>query len=62
MQTSIYDLLGAKKDAATIEWTEEAQQAFENTKRSLTQTALLAYPRANVELDLFTDASDSAGI
>jgi len=58
MQALIHDLLGAKKGAAAINWTEEAQQAFENTKQSLTQTTLLAHPRANTELALFTDASD----
>jgi len=58
MQAPIHNLLGAKKGAAAIIWTEEAQQAFENTKQSLTQTTLLAHPRANAELALFTDASD----
>jgi len=56
MQAPIHNLLGAKKGAATIDWTEEAQQAFENTKQSLTQATLLAHPRANAAL--FTDASD----
>jgi len=58
IQAPIHDLLGAKKGAAIINWTEEAQQIFRNIKQSLTQTALLAHPRANTELALFTDASD----
>jgi len=37
---------------------KEAQQAFENSKQSLIETALLAHPRAHAELALFTDASD----
>jgi len=57
MQAPIHDL-GAKKSAAVIEWTEEAQRVFENTKRNLAQTTLLAHPRAHAELALFTDASD----
>jgi len=58
MQAPIHDLIGTKKGAAAINWTNKAQQAFENTKQNLTQTTLLAHPRANAELALFTDASD----
>jgi len=57
-QAPIHNLLGAKKGATAINWTDEARQAFENTKQSLTQTTLLAHPRANAKLALFTDASD----
>jgi len=58
MQAPMHDLLGAKKGATIIQWTKEAQQTFESTKNSLTQTAILAHPKTYPELALFTDASD----
>jgi len=58
IQAPMHDLLGAKKGATIIQWTNEAQQAFENTRSSLTQTAILAHPKTYAELALFTDASD----
>jgi len=58
MQAPMHDLLGAKKGATVIQWTKEAQQAFENTRSSLAQTAILAHPKTHTELALFTDASD----
>jgi len=39
MQAPMHNLLGAKKGATIIQWTKEAQHAFENTRNSLTQTA-----------------------
>jgi len=63
MQAPIHDLLEVKKGATAINWTEEAQHAFENTKCSLAETALLTHPRAHAELALFTNALDhSIGI
>ncbi|XP_011688456.1 PREDICTED: uncharacterized protein LOC105450360 [Wasmannia auropunctata] len=57
-QALLHDLLGSKKGATVLEWTAETKQAFEDTKNSLAQTALLAHPKAHTELALFTDASD----
>lgn len=49
-----------KKDKTPIIWTPEAVEAFETTKKSIAQAALLAHPHPDAELALVTDASDFA--
>jgi len=58
MQAPIHDLLGVKKGATAINWTKETLHAFEKTKQSLAQIALVAHPRAHAKLALFTNAYD----
>lgn len=45
---------------ATFSWTPECQKAFENLKEALTTTPVLAYPQAEGQYVLDTDASDKA--
>ncbi|UYV85023.1 hypothetical protein LAZ67_X004325 [Cordylochernes scorpioides] len=54
-------LRGAKKkDRSEIKWAEEAEVQFEQCKQALANTALLAYPDAELPISLCTDASDRA--
>ncbi|KAL6260781.1 hypothetical protein P5V15_008306 [Pogonomyrmex californicus] len=56
MQASLNDLLHDNiKGKQLIVWTS---QAFEKTRKSLASAALLAYPKGNAKLALFTDTSD----
>lgn len=48
-----------KRDKTAIQWTEEANQAFEKCKRSIENAALLAHPHHSVPLALMCDASNS---
>jgi len=41
-----------------VEWSPKAQKAFDASRESLVKTALLAHPRGNVKIALFTDTSD----
>jgi len=45
------------KGKTLVTWTPQARQAFESSKKSLAEATLLAHPRLNAELALFTDAS-----
>lgn len=47
-----------KAHKAPVKWTAMAQRAFEESKESLAQAALLAHPRVNAELAVFADASE----
>lgn len=49
-----------KNDKTPIIWTPETTRAFQDTKDSISNTALLAHPSPNAELSLTTDASDYA--
>lgn len=49
-----------KNDNRVLVWTEESAQAFEDCKKQLANAALLAHPKLDAELALFTDASDFA--
>jgi hypothetical protein len=49
-------LKGAPKK---IQWTEEMQQAFEDSKKAVANTSRLVHPEANAEISLATDASNS---
>lgn len=49
-----------KKDSRPVQWTQEANEAFEQCRNSLTNAVLLAHPREAVPLILTTDASDLA--
>lgn len=55
------DLLhGNVKGKTPVSWTPRTQQAFETSRESLAQAALLRHPRINAELALFTDASEQS--
>ena len=44
-----------------VDWNnKETIEAFEKTKRALANSAMLAYPRADCEIGLYTDASDQS--
>lgn len=47
-----------KKDKRKIEWTDEANSAFEQCKQNLINAATLSYPIVDAKLSLMTDASD----
>lgn len=47
-----------KRDKSRIEWTEEANRAFEKCKENLKNAATLTHPIPDAELCLMTDASD----
>lgn len=49
-----------KKDKRPVEWTEEAQTAFEKCKQDVAEATLLAHPTPRAELRLTTDASAKA--
>lgn len=52
-------LHGAKKrDKTKIEWTDEANRAYDMCKENLKNAATLAHPIPDAELSLMTDASD----
>lgn len=48
-----------RNDKTPIEWTKEADEAFEKCKLSLQNAAVLAYPLPTVPISLFADASDT---
>ncbi|KAK2577752.1 hypothetical protein KPH14_011855, partial [Odynerus spinipes] len=48
------------EDKASFLWTEECQQAFEQLKKCLAESPVLAYPLTNAEFILDTDASNFA--
>lgn len=50
----------SKRDKRPIDWTTEAEEAFEKSKRQLADTTLLAHPLENTSLVLKTDASNFA--
>ena len=43
-----------------LEWTMEAEEAFNNAKKTLANATLLAYPSPSATLHLYTDASNVA--
>lgn len=51
-------LVGNTRGRTPVAWIPRAQRAFEASRESLAQAALLAHPRIDAELALFTDASD----
>lgn len=54
-------LVGAKKrDKRPIEWTAQAEETFQESKKRLTETTLLVHPKENAKLFLNTDASNTA--
>lgn len=44
-----------KNDKREIEWTQEAEEAFDKVKTDLANAALLAYPSPNAEIQIVTD-------
>jgi len=55
------DLLRSNACGKTlVEWSPKAQKAFDASRESLAKTALLAHPRGNAKIALFTDASDQS--
>jgi len=58
---SLNDLLrGNARGKTPVEWFSRAQEAFDASRESLAKTALLAHPRGNAKIALFTDASDQS--
>ncbi|GFW42862.1 transposon Tf2-6 polyprotein [Trichonephila clavipes] len=54
-------LKGSKKnDKTKILWTEEAKENFEKCKQDLAKATLLSFPDPDLQLALFTDASNFA--
>ncbi|GFV51168.1 retrovirus-related Pol polyprotein from transposon 297 [Trichonephila clavipes] len=53
-------LIGSKKNDKKIVWTEEAKENFEKCKQDLAHATLLRFPDPNLQLALFTDASNFA--
>lgn len=49
-----------KNDSRKIEWSVEANEAFENCKKALAEATLLYYPDPTRPLGLFVDASNTA--
>lgn len=49
-----------RNDQTVINWSQEAENAFDICKTQLANASLLHYPRADVPLALTTDASDTA--
>lgn len=49
-----------KKDKSKIQWTEEASKQFKRCKNDLTNTVILPFPKSELSLALFTDATDMA--
>ncbi|GFY09708.1 hypothetical protein TNCV_3696701 [Trichonephila clavipes] len=49
-----------KKLRDSIQWTEEAEQAFNDAKNALADATLLRHPIPGAKLSLWTDASDKA--
>lgn len=60
-QSPLNDLLrGKAKGKTPVQWSEQATEAFEQLKHKLSQAALLAHPRTDAQLALFSDASGNA--
>lgn len=54
-------IVGNKRnDRTPLEWSADTESAFEQCKKQLADTTLLAHPSATAELALFSDASDTA--
>lgn len=49
-------LVVKKKD--DFEWTKKGRRAFENLKRAMTKTLILALPNFKKPLEVYTDASE----
>lgn len=61
LQAPLNSLLqGNVKGKIAVQWTPEAQAAFDASKESLAQAALLAHPEVNAPLSITSDASDVA--
>jgi len=61
-QAKLNDTLrGSKKKGKTpIVWTQDLEDAFQKTKKSLSRATLLAHPDPQAELSLTTDVSDNS--
>ncbi|XP_076394273.1 uncharacterized protein LOC143265517 [Megachile rotundata] len=49
-----------KRDKRLIKWTDEAERAFDSSKKQVAEATLLVYPIEGAPLALKTDASDNA--
>lgn len=59
VQAPLNELLrGNVKGKTPVNWTPEAAAAFEESRASLARAALLAHPKQDAPLAVFTDASD----
>ena len=55
-----YTTNSKKNHRTPIEWTPEAEEAFDKCKKGLADAALLVHPSAKAKIRLVTDASDTA--
>ncbi|XP_033229576.1 uncharacterized protein LOC117181118 [Belonocnema kinseyi] len=53
-------VVGSKKGKEPVNWTEEAREAFRNSKRALANATLLAHPVPGAPISIVVDASDFA--
>jgi hypothetical protein len=53
-------LKGAKKRAAPIVWSEQAENTFRESKRALADATMLAHPIPGAPVSIAVDASDHA--
>lgn len=61
IQASLNDLLqGNAKGRAPVNWNPQATNSFEACKQHLAEATLLAHPKSDAPLAVFTDASDVA--
>ena len=59
-KTAILEDATAGKKKKSLEWTEQLQQAFEETKVAINNDVCLAHPDPDVPIKLTTDASEVA--
>ncbi|UYV61001.1 hypothetical protein LAZ67_1003054 [Cordylochernes scorpioides] len=56
----LYSLLKTKSPNASLNWTSDTLEAFQNIKNALAENALLNYPQPNSTLSVLVDASNVA--
>ncbi|UYV72720.1 hypothetical protein LAZ67_10000403 [Cordylochernes scorpioides] len=56
----LYSLLKTKSPNASLNWTSDTLEAFQNIKNALAEKTLLNYPQPNSTLSLLVDASNVA--
>ena len=56
----LYEALKNKAPRQTVDWSEERDKAFRETKNALANSTVLAHPTPNAPIAITTDASDYA--